>query len=121
LVMAVQAKMFHTVASIYHQELNAEKIGEVLGALGVGYLGRLGGRELLKVIPGYGSAIAAIYAGANTYALGLTLCAYFSRLRDGALPDQAEFQKIYEAHFQEGREKLKTYLESLRHKPQAAP
>jgi len=121
LVMAVQGKMFHTIASIYHQELSVEKIGEVLGALGVGYLGRLGGRELLKVIPGYGSAIAGIYSGASTYALGLTLCAYFSRLRDGALPDQADFQKIYETHFHEGRERLKTYLERLRHKPQAAP
>jgi len=121
LVMAVQAKMFHTVASIYHQELSVEKIGEVLGTLGVGYLGRLGGRELLKVIPGYGSAIAALYSGASTYALGLTLCAYFSRLRDGVLPNQAEFQKIYETQFDEGREKLKSYLERLRHKTETAP
>lgn len=121
LVMAIQLKMFHTIASIYHQDLNVEQVGEVLGALGIGYLGRLGGRELLKVIPGYGSAMSAIYAGASTYALGLTLCAYFSRLRDGALPDQAEFRKIYDAHFHEGREKLKAYLERLRHKPPAAP
>ncbi len=121
LVMAIQVKMFHAIASIYHQEFDVEQVGEVLGALGIGYLGRLGGRELLKVIPGYGSAMSAIYAGASTYALGLTLCAYFSRLRDGALPDQAEFQKIYETHFQEGREKLKAYLERLRNKPQATP
>jgi uncharacterized protein (DUF697 family) len=73
------------------------------------------------VIPGYGSAISAVYVGASTYALGLTLCAYFSRLRDGALPDQAEFKKIYEAHFHEGRERLKAYLERLRNKPQAGP
>jgi uncharacterized protein (DUF697 family) len=121
LVMAIQAKMFHTIASIYHQEFDVEKIGEVLGALGVGYLGRLGGRELLKVIPAYGSAISAVYSGASTYALGLTLCAYFGRLRDGAQPDQAEFQRVYETSFQEGREKLKAYLERLRNKPQPAP
>jgi uncharacterized protein (DUF697 family) len=121
LVILVQGKMFHTIASIYHQELTAEKAGEVVGALGIGYLGRLGGRELLKFIPGYGSAMSAAYAAASTYALGLTLCAYFSRLRDGALPDQSEFQKIYETNFHEGREKLKAYLERLRHQPQATP
>ena len=120
LVLAIQAKMFQTIASIYHQEFDREQVGEVVGALGVGYLGRLGVRELLKIIPGYGSAISAAYAGASTYALGLTLCAYFSRLRDGTLPDQAEFRKLYETHFQEGRERLKAYLERLRKKPQAA-
>lgn len=121
LVIAVQAKMFHTLASIYHQDFDLKKIGEVFGALGGGYVVRLGGRELLKFIPGYGSAISAAYAGASTYALGLTLCAYFSRVRDGILPDQAEFRKIYETHFREGRERLRSYLERLRKKPRAPP
>jgi uncharacterized protein (DUF697 family) len=114
LLIAMQAKMFHAIASIYHQELNSQRMGEILSTLGVGYLGRLGGRELLKVIPGFGSAVSALYAAACTYALGLTLCVYFSHARDGAVPDQAEFQKIYEAHFQEGRAKLRTYLANLK-------
>ena len=120
LVIAIQGKMFHTIASLYHQEFDRQKIGEVVGALGIGYLGRLGVRELLKLVPGYGSAISALYAGASTYALGLTLCAYFSRLRDGNLPDAEEFRKIYDVHFQEGRERMHAYLERLRTKPQVA-
>jgi len=119
LVLAIQAKMFHTIASIYHQEFDVKQIGEVLSGLGVGFLGRLGGRELLKVIPGYGSAISAVYAGASTYALGLTLCVYYSKVRDGNVPDQHEFRRIYDDHFQEGRRRLHAYLDRLRSKPKA--
>lgn len=118
LVLAVQAKMFHAIASIYHQELNRKQIAEVLSTLGLSYVGRLGARELLKFIPGYGSAIAAAYASASTYAIGLTLCVYFSEIRDGNLPDKAEFQKIYETHFLEGHKRLNTYRKAVRQKPQ---
>jgi len=121
LVLVIQAKMCHTIASIYHQEFDGERVGEILGALGIGYVGRLGVRGLLKVIPGYGSAVSALYAGASTYGLGRTLCVYFSRMRDGNLPDQAEFARIYETHFQEGRERLRAYLERLRKKPGTPP
>lgn len=119
LVMAVQLKMFHTLASIYHQEFDRQQVSEVLSALGLGFLGRLGARELIKVIPGYGSAVSAVYAAASTYGLGRTLCVYFSRVRDGALPDQAEFRKIYDTHFQEGRVRLRAYLERLRQPTEA--
>lgn len=118
LVLAIQAKMFHTLASIYHQDFDRKQVGEVLSALGLGYLGRFGGRQLLKFIPGYGSAMSAVYAGASTYALGLTLCAYFSRVRDGFVPDKKEFRQLYERHFKEGRERLHEYFDRLRNKPQ---
>ncbi len=116
LVMAIQAKMFYAIASIYRQEMNQKQIGEVLGALGLGYVGRLGARELLKIIPGYGSAVAAGFAAASTYAIGLTLCAYFSKIRDGHLPDKAEFQRIYEQHFLEGHKRLDSYCQTVRKK-----
>jgi uncharacterized protein (DUF697 family) len=122
LVIAIQGKMFHTIASLYNQEFDRQKVGEVVSALGVGYLGRLGGRELLKFIPGYGSTIAALYSAASTYALGLTLCSYFSRVREGALPDPSEFRKIYDVHFHEGRQRLRAYLDKLRKpKPELNP
>ena len=120
LIIAIQAKMFHTIASIYHQDFDTQQMGEILSTLGIGFLGRMGGRELLKVIPVLGSAIAALYAAATTYALGFTLCVYFSRARDGAIPDKEEFRKIFEAHYLEGRVKLKEYLQGLRHKPRDA-
>lgn len=113
-VAAIQMKMFHTVANIYRQEINAQRIGEILGTLGVGMLGQIGSRGLLKFIPVFGSAMTALYTAAATYALGLTLCAYFARIRDGAVPNQEELRELYRAHFDEGREKLKSYLDSVR-------
>ena len=59
--------------------MNRRLMAEVAGAMGVGYLIRLGGRELLKFIPGFGSVVSGLYAAASTYALGCTLCTYFSR------------------------------------------
>jgi len=119
LVLAIQAKMFHAIASIYHQEFNRKQVGEILSTLGLGYVGRLGARELLKIVPVYGSAVSAAYAGASTYALGLTLCAYFSRMRDGNLPDKLEFRKIYDSHFLDGKKRLDPYRAALNSKPQA--
>lgn len=117
LVIGIQAKMCHTIASIYHQELNTERLGEILSALGVGYLGRMGGREILKLIPGFGSAVNALYSGATTYALGVTLCLYFSRVKEGSLPDRAEFQRIYNDRLAEGQAKLKDYFAKMRQAP----
>lgn len=114
LVVAIQAKMCHAIASIYHQELNSQRLGEILSALGIGYLGRMGGREILKLIPGFGSTVNALYSGATTYALGVTLCFYFSRVREGSVPDQAEFQRIYQERLAEGQAKLKEYFTRLK-------
>lgn len=123
LILAIQAKMFHTIASIYHQNLTTERIGEVLSAMGVSFLGRFGTRqvmkrEFLKVVPGLGSAVAALYTAAETYALGLTLCAYFARVREGTTPDPEEFQRLYKANYEVGREKLREYLQKMRNPPQ---
>lgn len=110
LVLAVQARMFRAVAAAYHQPMDARRIGEILGAMGLTMLGRLGVRELLKVVPGYGSAIAGAYAAASTYGLGRALAAYFGYLSEGGIPDSAVFRRLYEQEFREGRERLASYL-----------
>ena len=76
LCVAIQAKMFHTLASIYGQDMTVRRMTEIFSTLGLGISARLGGRELLKLIPvpGFGSAVSALFAAASTYALGCTLC-----------------------------------------------
>ncbi len=111
LFLGIQAKLFHTLASIYGQEMSAQRVGEISGALGVGFLVRWGGRELLKFIPGLGSAASALFAAASTYALGCTLCLYFSHLRRGDVPDPAVLRKLYNEQYAEGRRRLREYLD----------
>jgi uncharacterized protein (DUF697 family) len=113
LLIAIQAKMFHSIASIYGQELSAGRMGEIASTLGIGFAARMGGRELLKLIPGFGSTVAALFAAASTYALGCTLCAYFSIIRQGDVPDSAMLRRLYEEEFEEGRRRLKSYLGSM--------
>jgi uncharacterized protein (DUF697 family) len=114
LVLSVQAKMCHTIASIYGQEMNARRFAEIGSTLGISYALGLGGRELIKLIPVYGSIVTSVYTAAVTYALGKTLSAYFSYALDGSLPEQAVFEEIYQTELKRGREMLGDYLAAMR-------
>ena len=97
--------MLHAVASVYQQPMDAARMAEISSALGVGFLLRLGGRELLKLIPvpGLGSGVSALYAAASTYALGMAVCQYFSRVRGGDLPDVRIIRRLYADEFRRGQ------------------
>lgn len=110
LIALVQAKLFHSVASIYDQPVSGARVGEVLSTLGVGFAARMGGRELFKLLPGLGSTVAAVFAAASTYALGCTLCAYFSLVRHGDVPDPVALRKLYAQEYQEARRRLGGHL-----------
>jgi len=113
LLLAIQAKLFHSIASIYGQEMSTQRMAEIAGTLGIGFAARMGGRELFKLVPVVGSALTAMFAAASTYALGCTLCAYFGFVRDGDVPDPAVLRKLYEKQYEEGRQRLRTYLANL--------
>ena len=113
-VLSLQAKMLQAIASIYNQELTHQRYAEIVSALGLGYLLRWGGRELIKFIPAYGPAVASVYTAGVTYALGKTLCAYFSSIKKGHVPDRAVFERIYAEELRAGRELLARYVQALR-------
>ncbi len=110
-VLAAQAKMFHSIAVIYRQRLTAQTVTEFAGHLGLSrglnYLGQWGVREPVKLVPGLGQSVGAAAAGiftsAITYALGKTLCAYFSRMKSGTLLEPSALQKIYETELKTAR------------------
>jgi uncharacterized protein (DUF697 family) len=94
--------MLQTVASIYRQPLSLKTVLELASAVGLGVLLRQGTRSLLKVIPGFGSAIAGLSAGAMTYALGCALCFYYQLIFDGHLPRPEQLQAFYHEKLAEG-------------------
>jgi len=112
LVLGIQARLFRTIASIYGQPINRQRIAEISGALGIGFLGRQGARELAKLIPvpGLGSGVAGLYAAASTFALGSALCEYFSRVLDGDVPDRDTIRALYAEEFEKGRRWLGEHL-----------
>jgi uncharacterized protein (DUF697 family) len=70
----------------------------------------IGGRELIKIIPVYGTIVSSLYTAAATYALGKTMCLYLHHNRLGSLPKVEELREFYESQFKEGRKILKKLL-----------
>ncbi|HWB13231.1 MAG TPA: GTPase [Pirellulales bacterium] len=110
LVAAIDAKMFHAIASIYEQRLTARMMGELGSAIGSGVAVRLLGRSLLAMIPVVGTPIAAVYAAATTYALGRTLCWYFRQVRQGITPAADKVRATFAQEMAEGRRRFREYL-----------
>jgi uncharacterized protein (DUF697 family) len=65
------------------------------------------GRELLKFVPVYGSAVAGVYSGAMTFALGKAFCVYLFGVKRGALPDHTTLKQTYDEAFIHARQLLK--------------
>ena len=107
LVLAIQAKLFHTVASIYGQSIDLAQMAALAGALGGRFLLRLASRELAKAIPGLGSAISGAFAAASTYGLGIALCEYYSHVLDGDVPDPSQFRQWYDEGFAAARRRFR--------------
>ncbi len=97
LVLTAQARMLYMIAEIYQQPMDLARMAEIAAALGLGFLTRLGVRELVKLVPvpGLGESVSALYAAASTYALGTALCQYFSRARGGAKLNVATIHRLY--------------------------
>lgn len=114
-VIALQAKLFHSISNVYGLPLDRQSLGEIGSAVGVGVLAGLGGRELMKWIPVYGqtvaSGVAGLYTAAVTYALGKTLCFYFDQSRRGKALTQEALREVFKAEFARGRQVLRESLE----------
>ncbi len=102
-VPAVQAKLLHSLAALYGQSWDRRQVSEFFGLLGVGigasYVARLLGREVAKLIPGWGQTVGAMWgataSSTTTYALGKAACAYFLSQREGHALDATDIRRIY--------------------------
>jgi uncharacterized protein (DUF697 family) len=115
-VTLVQAKMFQTIASIYNYKLDRKSWVEICSSLGITVLTNIGRRELVKLIPGYGSAVSSALTAATTYALGKTLTVYFENLRSGKAISSEVFKRIYKEQFELGQSLLKDYVNGIQQK-----
>jgi uncharacterized protein (DUF697 family) len=106
-ISALQMKMLHTIASVYRQPLEMKRFLELVSTVGVGVVLRQSARSLLKLIPGFGSAVSGLYAGATTYALGCALCFYYQVVFDGHLPHPKQLQAFYQQKLAEGVQLLR--------------
>lgn len=96
---ALQVSMVVALGRLYGQTLTAGQAGGMVSAIAGGFLAQAIGRELIKFIPGVGSAIAASWAAAYTWGLGEAACAYFGDLLGGKRPDPNRIQAVMQDSF----------------------
>jgi len=114
LVPALQAGMLRGLAGTYQLTWSARHTAEFLGLLGAGiaaaYGLKLAGRSVIKLIPGFGQTVGAVWgasaSAAVTYALGKAACAYLARRREGLPVDAAHVRTVYAEALARGRDLL---------------
>ncbi|MGD2184094.1 GTPase family protein [Lusitaniella coriacea] len=104
---AVQVSLVGLLGKLYGQTLTPSQAGGVASAIAGGFLAQAIGRELIKFVPGFGSAIAASWAAAYTWALGEGACVYFGDLMGGKKPDPKKIQLAMKDAFAEAKERFK--------------
>ncbi|MBW4616724.1 MAG: 50S ribosome-binding GTPase [Desmonostoc vinosum HA7617-LM4] len=104
---ALQVSMVGLLGRLYGQMLTPSQAGGVVSAIAGGFLAQAIARELIKFLPGFGSAIAASWAAAYTWSLGETACVYFGDLMGGKKPDPQKIQSVMREAFQAAQERFK--------------
>lgn len=105
---ALQVSMVGLLGKLYGQTLTPSQAGGVVSAIAGGFLAQAIGRELVKFLPGFGSAIAASWAAAYTWSLGETACVYFGDLMGGKKPDPQQIQSVMQQAFKSAKERFKS-------------
>lgn len=104
---ALQVSMVGLLGKHYGQTLSPSQAGGLVSAIAGGFVAQAVGRELVKFIPILGSAIAASWAAAYTWALGEASCVYFGDLMGGKKPDPEEIQSVMQEAFTAAKERFK--------------
>lgn len=105
---ALQVSMVAALGRLYGQKLAAGQAGGIVSAIAGGFLAQAIGRELIKFIPGVGSAIAASWAAAYTWGLGEAACAYFGDLLGGKRPDPQRIQAVMQDSFLAAQQRFRS-------------
>ncbi|MES1022136.1 GTPase [Gloeocapsa sp. BRSZ] len=104
---ALQVSMVGLLGKLYGQTLTRSQAGGVVSAIAGGFLAQAIGREIVKFLPGFGSAIAASWAAAYTWSLGEAACVYFGDLMGGKKPDPQKIQAVMQEAFQSAKARFK--------------
>ncbi|MFM6182011.1 MAG: YcjF family protein [Dolichospermum sp.] len=107
---ALQVSMVGLLGKLYGQTVTPSQAGGIVSAIAGGFVAQAVARELIKFIPGFGSVIAASWAGAYTWALGEAACVYFGDLMGGKKPDPQKIQAVMETAFTEAKERFKSNI-----------
>ena len=106
-ITALQVSMIVALGQLYGQRLSFSQAGGVASTIAGGFLAQAIGRELIKLVPGLGSVVAASWAAAYTWALGEGACVYFGDLMGGKKPDPEKIQAVMKEAFKSAKERFR--------------
>lgn len=114
-VPALQAKLLHSLATLYEQPWDRHLLSEFLGLLGggigVSYAAHAAGRTLVKLVPFWGQTLGALWgasaSGATTYALGKAAAFHFSNRRRGLPTNERRLREIFSEQLDRGRQLIR--------------
>ncbi len=106
-ITTLQVSMIVALGQLYGQRLSFSQAGGVASTIAGGFLAQSIGRELIKLVPGLGSVVAASWAAAYTWALGEGACVYFGDLMGGKKPDPERIQAVMKEAFKLAKDKFK--------------
>jgi uncharacterized protein (DUF697 family) len=112
LMPVLQARLLQELAGLYRLRWSRRTSSEFLGLLGGGlataYGLRLAGRSVIKLIPGWGQTLGAVWGAsagaATTFALGKAACAFLEQRRVGHSIEAETLREIYREALVKGRE-----------------
>lgn len=99
-VVAIQVKMVRDIGQYHGHKVDKEGAKSLLYGLGLGTGARIAVNNIVKLVPGWGSAFAAVTSFAATYALGRVMDRYFV---DGSKADPASLKKEFAAAQKDGK------------------
>jgi uncharacterized protein (DUF697 family) len=99
-IVAVQVKMVRDIGQYHGHKVDRESAKSLLYGLGLGTGARIAVNNIVKLVPGWGSAFAAVTSFAATFAVGKVMDKYFA---DGKKADAAALKKDFKAAQAEGK------------------
>lgn len=105
-ITVLQVSMIVALGQLYGQRLSFSQAGGIASTIAGGFLAQAIGRELIKLVPGLGSVVAASWAAAYTWALGEGACVYFGDLMGGKKPDPDRIQTAMNAAFESAKKRF---------------
>lgn len=99
-IISIQVGMLIKLAAIYEKPLQKDTAKELVMATVVGGLGKTAFRQIVKLVPGAGSVVAAGVAGAMTLALGHAVKYAYENNID---LNYANLKGIYETFYKKGQ------------------
>jgi uncharacterized protein (DUF697 family) len=119
-VSALQAKLLHGLAALYDQRWDRRAISEFVGLIGAavasGFVARMLGRSVVKVIPMWGQTVGAVWgasaSGSSTYALGKAAVYFLVRRSQGLNVDAAALRAVYAEALERGASMLRERVRS---------